>query len=411
MNKLQKDVKNIRSSKNILVFADKSTNLYEVSREHYEKLLQDNITQTYKRANPDAKRKIDKESKQFAKHLGIDDRVECYSDQHAFITLKDHKDNFKNNPKCRLINPSKGEIGRISKAYLSNIISKLAEKIGSNQWRNTPQVINWFKNLTHKENRRLIKFDIADFYPSISEDLLSRAISYARTIITIEDKVIDAIKLARKWLLFSKDGTWVKRGKNPSFDVTMGSFDWAEICEIVGIYLLKKLSPLLGKGNFGLYRDDGLATVNSSSGPVLDRMRKDVILIFKNEGLSITIETNLIETDCLDVTFNLLTGKYFPLRKVSNKPLYINAKSNHPHAIIKELPKMINKRLSELSCNQEEFNKAKPLHKEALSESNYKASLKFEKPQYNTKRNRLRKVIWFNPPLASTLKPTLGKRF
>ena len=39
---------------------------------------------------------------------------------------------------------------------------------------------------------------------------------------------------------------------------------------------------------------------------------------------------------------------------------------NHLHAIIKELPKMMNKRLSELSCNQEEFNKAKPLYEEAL---------------------------------------------
>ena len=121
----------------------------------------------------------------------------------------------------------------------------------------------------------------------------------------------------------------------------MGSFDGAEIYEIVGIYLLKKLSPLLEKENFGLYRDDGLATVNSSSGPVLDRMRKDFISIFKNEGLSITIEKNLIETDFLDVTFNLLTGKYFPFRKVNNKPLYINS-SNHSHRIIKELPKMRN---------------------------------------------------------------------
>ena len=73
------------------------------------------------------------------------------------------------------------------------------------------------------------------------------------------------------------------------------------------------------------------------------------------------METNLIETDFLDVTFNLLTGKYFPFRKVNNKPLYTNAKSNHPHTTIKELHKMINKRLPKLSCNQEEFNKAKPL--------------------------------------------------
>ena len=70
LNKLQKDVENIRSSENMLVFADKSTNIYEVSREHYDKLLHDSITQTYKRAIPGTKRKIDKESKQFAEHLG-----------------------------------------------------------------------------------------------------------------------------------------------------------------------------------------------------------------------------------------------------------------------------------------------------------------------------------------------------
>ena len=68
---------------------------------------------------------------------------------------------------------------------------------------------------------------------------------------------------------------------------------------------------------------------------------------------------------------------------------------------------MINKRLSELSCNQEEFNKAEPLYGEVLLESNYKASLKFERPQYKTKRNRLRRVMWFNPHSARTLKPTL----
>ena len=83
-----------------------------------------------------------------------------------------------------------------------------------------------------------------------------------------------------------------------------------------------------------MYRDDDLATVNSSSGPVLDRIRKDIISIFKNEGLSITIETNLIETDFLDVTFSLITGKYFPFRKVNNKPSYINVKSNHLHTVI-----------------------------------------------------------------------------
>ena len=99
----------------------------------------------------------------------------------------------------------------------------------------------------------------------------------------------------------------------------MGSFDGAETCKIVGIYLLEKLSPLLGKYNFGLYKNDSFATVNSSSGPVLETIRKDIISVFKNEYLSIAIKINLIEIDFLDVTFNLLTGTYFPFRKVNNK--------------------------------------------------------------------------------------------
>ena len=61
---------------------------------------------------------------------------------------------------------------------------------------------------------------------------------------------------------------------NSLFDVTMESFDGAEICEIVGLYLLDKSSNLSGKENVGLYRDDGLAAINSCSGLVLDRTRK-----------------------------------------------------------------------------------------------------------------------------------------
>ena len=96
------------------------------------------------------------------------------------------------------------------------------------------------------------------------------------------------------------------------FDVTMGSYDGAEICELVGLYLLNQLSTVIDKSSVGLYRDDGLAAINNANGPKLDRIRKDIIALFKEEGLSITIETNLIETDFLDVTFNLATKKYFP---------------------------------------------------------------------------------------------------
>ena len=43
-NKLKRDLKNIRTSKNIFVFADKANNLYEMSKENCNKLLRDNIT-------------------------------------------------------------------------------------------------------------------------------------------------------------------------------------------------------------------------------------------------------------------------------------------------------------------------------------------------------------------------------
>ena len=42
---LKKDIQNIKSLTKMLVFADKSTNLYDLSRDHYDKLLHDNITQ------------------------------------------------------------------------------------------------------------------------------------------------------------------------------------------------------------------------------------------------------------------------------------------------------------------------------------------------------------------------------
>ena len=76
--------------------------------------------------------------------------------------------------------------------------------------------------------------------------------------------------------------------------------------------MLNQLSTVIDKSSVGLYRDDGLAAINNENGPKLHRISKDIIALFKKEVLSITIETNLIETDFLDVTFNLATKKYFP---------------------------------------------------------------------------------------------------
>ena len=85
----------------------------------------------------------------------------------------------------------------------------------------------------------------------------------------------------------------------------------AEVCELLELYLLGKLAPLIGTKNVGLYRDDGLAVIHQTNGPKMDRIRKDIIALFKSEGLSITIDTNLIESDFLDVSFSLEMDKFF----------------------------------------------------------------------------------------------------
>ena len=151
----------------------------------------------------------------------------------------------------------------------------------------------------------------------------------------------------------------------------MGSFDGDEICELVGLYLLNKLCKLLGNENMGLYRDDRVPAIKTASDPILDKMRENIIALFKEEGPTITYDTNLTETDFVDVTFSLETSKFFPFKKPNNVPLYINVKANHRSTILKDLSKMINKRLSELSCNKGEFDKAKLLYEKSLQESGY----------------------------------------
>ena len=68
-----------------------------------------NITKTYKKAPPKLERSINFEAQNIAKKINLDERIESLAKTEAFITLKDHKDNFHNKLPCRLIVPSKSE--------------------------------------------------------------------------------------------------------------------------------------------------------------------------------------------------------------------------------------------------------------------------------------------------------------
>ena len=114
----------------------------------------------------------------------------------------------------------------------------------------------------------------------------------------------------------------LKKGTAGNFDVTMGSYDGAEVCELAGIYILSALGQRIDKKDTGLYRDDGLIILRNCDGPTTDRIRKDIIRIFKQIGFKIEIKTNLKEVDFLDVTFDLRKETYRPYKKENDKLFY-----------------------------------------------------------------------------------------
>ena len=111
----------------------------------------------------------------------------------------------------------------------------------------------------------------------------------------------------------------------------------AEICELVGLFILNHLGKRFGKENIGLYRDDGLAIIKSKSARFLDKTRKQLHKIFEQFDLKITAEVNLNVVNFLDVTFDLNNAKHKPYRKPNDDPLYINRHSNHPPSITRQL--------------------------------------------------------------------------
>ena len=73
------------------------------------------------------------------------------------------------------------------------------------------------------------------------------------------------MKHARKLLLLHNISIWVKNDDNPLVNVTIGSFDGAEVCELVSLYLLSKVFVATDLNNFGLYSGDWLAVIHNAN--------------------------------------------------------------------------------------------------------------------------------------------------
>ena len=111
-------------------------------------------------------------------------------------------------------------------------------------------------------------FDVVEFYPSISIELLSKALQFASEYDTITDSEQHIILQAKSSILYSYGEPWGKKTSSNLFDVTMGSYDGAESCELVGAYLLHKIREKFGSiCEFGLYRDDGVGISKKNFAP------------------------------------------------------------------------------------------------------------------------------------------------
>ena len=92
-------------------------------------MIHNAITLKYKKASNNIKKKqINIDGKQILKNREVLNRLEINCENNSFITLKDHKENFNNNPTLRLVNPAKNELGHINKAILDTV-KKSYEKL------------------------------------------------------------------------------------------------------------------------------------------------------------------------------------------------------------------------------------------------------------------------------------------
>ena len=212
-----------------------------------------------------------------------------------------------------MINQTKNELGKISKKVIEQINQEILKKIDVNQRKNTNNVINWFNNIENKKDCTFIQFDIKDFYPSITEEILEKAISFAKSLIAIDDHKIRTIKHCRKSLLLHNNAAWEKKLTASCFDVAMGSYDGAEVCELVGTFMSSKLGNIIGKKNTGLHLDDGLAVLRNMNARGTDKMKKIIIKLFKEVGFHLEITSNLKKVKFLEATLNLITGLYIHL--------------------------------------------------------------------------------------------------
>ena len=417
-DRLRRDIRRIQTSKKVFVGADKSKNIYEVPVPKYRKIIRDNITKSYRLDDEDTVDLINRDIYNSTSLLGIQERVNKLEEKQCYVLLKDHKPDFLQKMPTRLINPAKTELGRVSKSILQNLVEELSIKLRLNLWISTADAIKWFDNIPNKPKATFLQFDLVNFYPSINLQIFDEAILFAQRHIDIPDQHLRIIKQCRRGILFHEGQGWIKKGLSTNFDVPMGGLDSAQVADFIGIFILDTLSRAFDPTYIGLYRDDGLMVIPESNGPKTNRIHKKLIQVFKYLGFKVDVTSNIKIVNYLDATFNLSDGSYRPYSKDSGDPTYINTKSNHPGSIIRQIPNSVNTRINLISSSRRIFNNSKAPYNRALLKSGFPANqlLSFQNKTVTTgnkphRRNRPRKVVWFNPPYCELSNINIAKQF
>ena len=207
--------------------------MYKMTTEDYNDLIEKEVHKNYRHAKKEELCKFTEEQKTIVNKLDLQEKVFASAKRPAFGTLKDTKDHFEEDPEIRLLNPWKLEIGKISQQFLSRIVNQLRAKLKFNHWKNSDEVIDWFVNLKDKKKKSFIVFDIKEYYPSITEELLSDAVEWAQTLVRITPEEKDIIFKAKRSVLYFQNVAWVKdeqkkkKKGGENFDVTMYFLDLA----------------------------------------------------------------------------------------------------------------------------------------------------------------------------------------
>ena len=153
----------------------------------------------------------------------------------------------------------------------------------------------------------MLKADIKEFYPNITERLIRKALAFVTNIgVNVTKDEIEHILKAKIQIASALGTDWVK--KNSDFDNSMGARDSCELCELVGLFLLSEVTERLEQlgmyFSIALYRDDLIIAVRKH-GKTINSIKSEVTKIFKKHDLEFCDWEEGVQLNYLDINFNL----------------------------------------------------------------------------------------------------------